>query len=239
MFYFKELYFRVTISSICFIILILSFYFYKNTLLCYVSLPLFYLNLIKFSGYFIYTHPLELAQVLILLVVFFSLVFFIPYFIWSFFDFLKSSLFYYEYLFFKKFLILFIIIFFINIFCFKTFFPIIWLFFESFNTKFFFNIYVKMEIRVGEYIIFLMQYFILINILIFLIFLLYTFLYFKTASFLLKTKKFLLFLNILIATFLSPPDVFSQLFLFCFLYIILEFINFSIIYNTKINKVAY
>lgn len=46
-------------------------------------------------------------------------------------------------------------------------------------------------------------------------------------------------INILVATFLSPPDVFIQIFIFLFLQVILEIFHFFFLYELKTNKEAY
>ena len=62
--------------------------------------------------------------------------------------------------------------------------------------------------------------------------------YFLYYNFYIKHKNFFFIFNILSATFLSPPDVNSQLSLFIIFSIILEIFQFINLYRIKIINMA-
>ena len=145
--------------------------------------------------------------------------------VWLFF---KPSLYFYENFYYKVFSFLFIIgfifsnymvlIYLLNIF-FKFF-----LGFENINyTEDIF--YIVYQGRVSEYLVFI--YSVLLNVgvlfqLPLVMFILYIF-GLIDASFLLQYRRFILFILLIIIGLISPPDIFSQLFIFIILFLLYEF----------------
>ena len=118
MFYLTELFFRFKYSFLSLFLSIFIAYFYKNILFILLTFPLldYFYNL----NNFIYTHPTELLTIHFLLILLISLIFQIPYILWHFLDFIKTSLLKNEY--FKMLKVLIICTFFLIIFNFLFFF---------------------------------------------------------------------------------------------------------------------
>ena len=139
-----------------------------------------------------------------------------------------------------KILSIFLIIFFYfsNILVNSLLFPKIWLFFENFN---FSNnnaglLSFSPEFKIEEYLNFLLDFTFVVNsFLILFLVLLYILLKFGVSK-LLKWKKLLILLNIVFATLLSPPDVYSQLTILILLSIVLETNILIFLLFTKITK---
>lgn len=247
MFYITELVFRFKYLFLSCLFLIIILFINLDYLFLLFIQPIFkntYLNWTDF--YFIYTNPMELyfyyGSIFLLLLVFF----FLPVFIWQIQDFLKSSLYLFEYINLKQKYALFLFYFlFLNISFTLFFLPKIWCFLEFINYYIInhqaFNIF--LELKVNEY------FFLLVNTLVFLNFsflLLISYIYFLIAfniKNLLFFKKLFIFINLILATLISPPEVFSQLLFLVFLTLFLEFLIFLIVINLKklkyFNKVKY
>ena len=193
-------------------------------------------------GKFIFTHPAELLKVQIFASLFFSVFYSLPYISWTFLEFFKSSFYKNEYKSIKKIVLSVLMFFFIaNITINLVLFPNIWTFFENFNTtkttggalNFFF------ELRIEEYTRFLSDFTYLTNF-FFIIFVLIAFIIINFGvSSLLNWKRLFILLNIVFATLLSPPDVYSQLIILAFLSLILELCIIISLYFIKIYKYYY
>ena len=193
-------------------------------------------------GKFIFTHPAELLKVQLFASLFFSVFYSLPYISWTFLEFFKSSFYKNEYKSIKKIVLSVLMFFFIaNITINLVLFPNIWTFFENFNTtkttggalNFFF------ELRIEEYTRFLSDFTYLTNYL-FIIFVLIAFIIINFGvSSLLNWKRLFILLNIVFATLLSPPDVYSQLIILAFLSLILELCIIISLYFIKIYKYYY
>lgn len=235
MFYFNELFFRIKILGFSYLLLLILCYIYRDILLVIFSFSLLKFSLassIEFSD-FIYTHPVELFKVHFFFGLLLSAFFIMPLGFWSVLDFLKSSLTKNNYkLYCKKIATTIFLIFFVNVISFYYLLPNLWFFFQNFNTlggpakmlKFFF------ELRIEEYFYFVVDFLYLTNIFIFVLF----FLYFLINSFgvsnILYWKKLFVFINIVCATLLSPPDVYSQIIILFFLSFIFESLIFINLY---------
>ena len=237
MFYLSELLLRLKYVIISLILTFISCISYKNLLIPIISLSVIS-NSDRF-GNFIYTNPTELLKVQFYLIVIFSLFILLPYLLWNILEFAKSSLFKYEY---KKVKILsiFLIIFFYfsNILVNSLLFPKIWLFFENFN---FSNnnaglLSFSPELKIEEYLNFLIDFTFVVNSFLILFLILLSILLKFGVSKLLKWKKLIILLNIVFATLLSPPDVYSQLTILIFLSIVLETNILIFLLFTKITK---
>lgn len=242
MFYLNELSFRAQYCSLSFIITGILFYFYKNLLLLILTFSILKVpskNIIQGFDHFIYTHPGELLKIYFLIILTFIFIFIIPYLVWHFLDFFRSSFFLSEMINIRLFLFLFLLFtFFLNVFGFFLLFPNIWFFFECFNNQIetdnVLNLF--LELRIQDFLTFFFGFFYVLNFAI----LLFLFLFFIIISFGLKTllswKKLFIFIHISFATLLSPPDVFSQMSIFLFLSFLFEFILFLSFVFFKLKK---
>jgi Sec-independent protein secretion pathway component TatC len=239
MFYIRELYFRFLYVIFLSVFLFFIHYKYKQTLLILFLIPNKIFNQISIE-HFIYTHPTELLMALLNLNFFFIGVLTLPYIIWTILDFMKPGLFKMEYdkmLVFSTLFCLIILI--LNVVLFGAVFPIIFNFFQSFNSFELQNVTVKLELKIFEFVDFIYNIFWIINVGLFLIFILFLILNTGGVAFYLKYKKFFILFNIIAATFLSTPDINSQLFLFVVLNILLEIFQVFLSFTIKINKAAY
>ena len=134
MFYITEIYFRIVYLILLIFCLFVLYYEYKETTLIIFLVPskIFGYNCIE---HFIYTHPTELLFALLNLNFFLIVICLIPYLMWLIVDFLRTGLFLNEYqkikIYSKIFSLLIVLL---NIILFVFFFPIIFNFFESFNS---------------------------------------------------------------------------------------------------------
>lgn len=237
MFYFFEVIYRLSYLFLSILISCLILYFYKNYIITLLSVSL--LSDVNFVKNLVYMHPMELFKSYLTLIIFFSTFFHIPTFFWHVSDFLKSGLSFKEYnylssFFFKSFLVFL----FINLFSFFKILPVIWSFFNFFglslgNSELF---QFSLELRLKDYLSFIgsFSYFINLIVVLFLILFLLTNLF--GISNILYWKKLFIFFNIMFATFLSPPDVYSQISILVFLSFILEMFLFLSIFVLKLDK---
>ena len=242
MFYIKEIILRFQYVLISFFFTLLLCYIYRNLLLYFLTFSILSKGVdseILGVNYFIYTHPSELFSTYLLVIFYFSILLLLPYFLWNTLDFLKSSLLAVEYLrlrILSTLLAMSIILF--NFFCFINLFPNFWFFFESFNNSSdksnILNFF--LELRIQDYFLFLNSFLRLTNIcLFFLIFVYFLFSFYGLKN-LLHWKKLFIFMNIVFATLLSPPDVYSQLFIFSILMFNFEVLVFCYIFYHKVCK---
>ena len=178
----------------------------------------------SFNGYFIYTHPVEFLRILVSLVILLLLIFTIPYFLFIFVDFFRSSLYKHEFYFLIKVIIFLISLFyFLNVFCFLNLFPLVWKFFKDMNN---YSSNIFLELKLENYFYFLLEYTFIVNVFYLLIILIIIILSLNTVIVILENKKILLLLNILISTLISPPDILIQILLFFIFCLILEIFLF-------------
>ena len=245
MFYFKELFLRFKYVCLSFFLTFFCLFIYKDFLLVLMSFPLlqnYTENDPEVFGKFIFTHPAELLKVQLFVSLIFSFLYLVPYISWTFLEFFKSSFYSNEYKRVKS-LLLGILTFFLisNITINLILFPNIWNFFANFNMTENNNQTLNLffELRIAEYIKFLTDFTYLSNF--FLILITFIVLIIKNfgISTLLNWKRLFILLNIVFATLLSPPDVYSQLILLFFLSLILELCIIIFIYFMKINKYYY
>lgn len=238
MFYIKEIYFRFLYVTFLVVLLFFIHYHYNQTLLIIFLLPNQFFNQILIE-HFIYTHPTELLITLLNLNVFFISVLIAPYVLWSILDFLKPGLFIKEYSKLLKYtIILCIITLTFNIVLFSIIFPITLKFFQTFNSFELQNIVIKFELKIFEFIDFVYNIFWIINLSLFFIYTLLLMINIRGIGFYIKYKNFFILFNIIAATFLSTPDIGSQLILFIVLNALIELFQVYISFTMKINKVA-
>jgi Sec-independent protein secretion pathway component TatC len=240
MFYLRELIFRLQNFLFSFVLIVFVCSLYKNSLLVFLSISLlnnFSNSLTAEFSNFIYTHPLELFKVYLYSTVLIASFLIVPYFFWQLLDFFKSSLTQIQYKSAKQTVLYFLgFISFTNFLLFLYFLPILWGFFKTFNldsdsTKtlnFFF------ELRVQEYFNFVLEFLYLINLFLLIFISVISVAAFFGLATCISWKKLFIFFNILCATFLSPPDVPSQLLIFGVLHVLFEVLIFSFLYFLKL-----
>lgn len=216
MFYLNELFLRLKFFSLSFLLVILFSYAYKNSLLLIFSFSLLTSASADLTGLsdLIYTHPIELVKIHMLSALLLSCFLILPYFFWMILDFFRSSLTKANYFRFRYFLRQFsFYVFTFNFLSFVCFLPLLWSFFQNFNITsevltpltFFF------ELRVQEYFNFVVNFIYFVNIFSFIFVFLFVLIFLFGLSTVLYWKKLFFLLNLVAATFLSPPDVSSQL----------------------------
>jgi sec-independent protein translocase protein TatC len=240
MFYLTELFFRFKYSFLSLSVSIFIAYLYKNILFILLTFPL--LDYFYSLNNFIYTHPTELLTIHFLLILLISSIFQIPYLLWHFLDFTKTSLLKNEYLKMLKVLIICtFLLFFFNFLFFFIIFPKFWLFFYSFSFSFHesqtLNFF--LELRVQEYFNFVINFIYSVNLFILIFFAIFFLISMFGFEKLLYWKKLFLFCNIVFATLLSPPDVYSQLLILSILTFFLEAIIFVNYYLYILQKKYY
>ena len=234
MLYLKELYLRFYFLIFSFFTVLVVFWIYKKNLLTLLTFSLLN-NLVADGGknvfeHLIYTNPAEIFSIYLSLVLYFSLLLTFPYCIWHFLDFLRSSFYNGEYFNIKSIVIkIFLFLFLANLLGVLICFPYIWSFFNAFNHQNELNCLLSfsLELRVQEYFNFFFTFLYLINLASFVVLAFLLILSFLDLQQKLYWKKLFTFFNVVFATLLSPPDVFSQLIFLCILSVLFEFILFT------------
>ena len=238
MFYLLEIYYRSLFYFFFNLFLLTTLYCNKELLVWFVVLP-FNFNK-KAQNSFIYTHPTELFNIIFYLLFFIAILINLIYIIFICLDFFKTSLNKTKFQFFQKlsFIVFLLILTFNLIFLFYII-PCLFLFFESYNNTTNFGLDLIMELRIESYVKFFIDSLIVSNFLFYFILGLLLLIFSFNFIFLLKNKKLLFLINILLATFFSPPDIISQLSLFCVLTFLVELIFLVLLFKLKFNMVAY
>ena len=242
MFYIKELYLRFYYLIFSFLVVLGVLWLYKKNLLTVLTFSL--LNSLVtdneiFFEHLIYTNPTEVFYIYFSLVLYFSLLLIIPFFVWHLVDFLRSSLYKSEFRTLNSSLV--------SVFCFISLtntvsvliaLPYIWNFFNLFNKDNELNslLSFSLELRVQEYFDFFFSFLYLVNLSTVFFLLLSVFLSFLDLKRKLYWKKLFTFFNVVFATLLSPPDVFSQLLFLLLLVFLFELTMFLSILRSKYNK---
>lgn len=242
MFYFYELLYRLLTFLYSYVFTVLILFFFKEELIFFCTLP-------TTTGasrleYLLFTNPSEIFYFIFTLNLFFSFLFIFPFFLWSFFDFLKTGLYLREWQTLKKvcyFYLLFFILFNLGAFFFLI--PIMWNFFLSFTLKEVVLVDFYLELKAFEYYSFFIDFLIFFNIFFFFLFLLvYIIMTFKEFSLSLQYKRYIYLILLFFATFCTPPDLLSQVFLFLFLVALFEvgtFLFFYFYFYSKIFQNSY
>lgn len=236
MFYITEILFRIGYLLLAIISLFSIFYYNKKTIVNVVLLP-FIFNDTRSIGYFIYNHPTELVYSISVLFFLVALIMALPYAFWATIDFFKTGLHHSEYTIFSKNIIflasLFIIM---NVTAVLIFFPVFWHFFESWNSFENNNVQFYLELRFEDYFNYAVSFILILNFIITFFSVGLLIILRNGVLFMFKVKKFLILMNIVVATFLSPPEVFIQLLLFITLNFTLELLSLILIIQIKINR---
>jgi Sec-independent protein secretion pathway component TatC len=239
MFYIREIYYRFLFITLIAVSLFSIHYQYKQTLLLIFLIPNQFLNHILID-HFIYTHPTELLMALLNLNIFFGALLLGPYAGWVVLDFLRPGLFLNEYQrAFRLGAFFFIFLLTLNLSLFSVVFPLVFKFFQSFNSFELHDIVIKFELKIFEFMDFIYSVFWIINAGLLFICGILLIIKMKGIAFYLRYKKFFFLYNIITATFLSTPDMSSQLFLFILLNMLLEIFQLLMFFATKINKATY
>lgn len=243
MFYFKELFIRFQYFLFSFLITLLIVYYYKRILFILLTLSLIdsssYLDSFNQHSNFIYTSPTELLTIHLLSILSISFIVQTPYFFWHLLDFMKSSLIQYEFRKLVKVLIsLFLTFVFFNFLTFNFVFPKLWAFFQKFNilVNQSENLNFSLELTVQDYFIFVLDFLYFVNLFVIIFYLLLLLILVFGLENFIYWKKLFIFINIVFATLLSPPDVYSQIVILIFLSVFLEFILFVFIFLSKLDK---
>jgi len=245
MFYLKELFVRFQFLVFSFLFTVFILYYYKGIIFILLTVPLIdpsygHLDTLNSYSNFIYTRPSELLTIHFFSIFCISFVVQTPYAFWHLVDFIKSSLFIEEHLKLIKILVsLFASFIVFNSLCFFFIFPKIWSFFQKFNTLVnqSENLNFSLELSVQDYFLFVLDFIYFVNIFIVIFYsLIFFMLIFGVENFI-YWKKLFIFINIVFATLLSPPDVYSQIVILIFLSALLELILFMFVYLSKVNKV--
>jgi sec-independent protein translocase protein TatC len=216
MFYIKEIIFRFQYLGFSFCIITILCWFNKDLLLFILTFNVLTSNIksnLAGIDYFIYTHPSELLMTYISVILYFTFIFTLPQLFWHCLDFSKSSLKFSEYL--NACQIIkgsSTIIYLLNIFCFLFLFPTCWTLFESFNQikNLSTSLTFFLELKIQDYMSFLKDFLHNTNICLILLLGLHFILNFYGLKNLLYWRRSFLLINLVFATLLSPPDVFSQ-----------------------------
>lgn len=227
MFYILEIINRLKYLFLSFLFLFFITYNYYDIFFIFLDF-LFkkILNNTENFNYYIYTHPFELYYNHIYFCFIITTYTISPYIIWHFIDFNKTTFYFSEYniiiKLFKNSIIIFIIIYiFFYSYIIPFFLQILQFAKETYNSPIF---TIFFELKVQDFINFIL-YLNTILTLIIVFLLLITFIILNISIFfIIQNKKLLYLINILFATFISPPDIFSQLILLFFITIIIEII---------------
>ena len=229
MFYIFEILKRLNYFFFSYLFLFCIIYLNYNTFfsgLNYLFKKIFNEPELLTPNYYIYTHPFELyyTQLYFCLTVSFYIIF--PYFLWQILDFCKPSLYFTEYLilhktFLKGLWIFNVIYFLLYLFVIPISLEILQTVKQTYNSTFF---TVFFELKVQDFINFIFYLNAIVSISILFLLLLNFFIFQIQLSKILTNKKFLYLIALVFSTFITPPDIFSQIFLLCLIICSLEFI---------------
>jgi Sec-independent protein secretion pathway component TatC len=244
MFYIIELIVRVKYIIFSFFFLFLICLINSNNIILLVIQPIFkYKHLTPTDFYFIYTNPTELYVYSLYIVFFMLILVLLPFVIWQIKDFFKTSLYSLEYDYINRQYVFLISYFLVINFGFPLFFlPKIWCFLDVINLYisdyYLFNIF--LELKINEYFLFLIKLLYYVNLSFITLYIYISLIVKFDYTTIIFFKKIFIFVNLLLATFLSPPEVLSQVLFLVLLTLFLEIIIFSVILSIKIlNKVTY
>lgn len=222
-------------------------------IICYIYYPIFF-SFLDFllktilneqnSGslnYYIYTHPFELYYSHLFFCFICSLHIIVPYLIWQIIDFIKSGVYKSEYLllsgFYKKCLIIFIGSY---MFLYGYILPYFLELLQSAKSSYLSEVYtVFFELKIQDFIKFIVYLNTLFTIIILFLIILSVFIFKFSLLNIIMTKKLIYLVAIIFSTFISPPDIASQLLLLVVILLNIEFVIFLRIikYYILVNKV--
>nr|YP_009511862.1 Sec-independent protein translocase component TatC [Hydropuntia rangiferina]AXI97739.1 Sec-independent protein translocase component TatC [Hydropuntia rangiferina]UAD89765.1 Sec-independent protein translocase component TatC [Hydropuntia rangiferina] len=238
-FYSLELLFRLIYIFVSFIFCLSVASLNSHYLLFFEFYPFVQLGQRKFIA----TNVMDLFNTLWLLIIFKSLFFVFPYWLFHLYKFNSSSWYFYQLKFFKQFFLLFICFFFVSFLIFYfIFLPCILFLFTKLDVGHINLFEIFMEFRILSYVkwVLTFQYFIsTFNLILFLvIFHFYFFVKLNSIYFVIKYyRKFFIFIILFILFLLMPSDGFMQGFLVGFIFLIFEavflFVCYKLCYKNK------
>lgn len=232
--YLLEIKYRILFCLVAWNFVIINCYYFKEILLYVFIKPSlkFYHN---YTPWFLTTNVTEIFSTYIELCLFLANQLIIPFIGYQFFSYFSNGLYTFEYDYFKKILIklIFCWIFFVFLLN-KVIFPVVWFFFFKFQ-----NFTFHFEIKLNEYVSFYKSVYFVCNPIFQFITAFFIFLdLFKTNLLLIKKwKKICYYIFVILATFITPPEVLYQLICSIFTLIIYEFTIISIILNYELIKI--
>ncbi len=231
MFYIFELALRSFFLLLSFSLTSFICYIYRKDLFFILLLPSFQTN--HPITHLIFTNPVEVFKISIFIVILFTFLFWLPYFLWNCLDFLYPALYTKEVKKMKKYIIFGFIIFLIgNLSTYYLCLPTLWDFFSSFEERTQL-IDIILELKAESYFDFIFDTLLLSNFLLFSN-ILFFWLLIKISNLpliqaIISFKKFLYVCFLLIGTLLTPPDIYSQIIVFSILIILYEILCFCLI----------
>lgn len=240
LYYFLEFRNRLFYILISFLFFFFIGFFYKESLLYFlVKINLFQNK--TFFPYFIYTHLTEVFNTYILLSFTFAAYLCVPLILVHLFYFITPGLYLFEFVLFKKFVLISLFVWFLNnLLTYYFLVPLIWNYFCYFDSN---NLQgplsLHFEAKLSEYVDFLIYSYVLTNLLSQIFFFMYLFvLNYNSIDliFINKSRKYLYVLIFILASILTPPEVISQLFFAIPLVVLSEFIIiFLLLKNEYLN----
>lgn len=241
--YFLEIRNRLALLAITWLSTIIICYFFKETLLFIVTKQTICLNSHSQElFYFIFTDVAELFYVYISLIFFVGSQVLFLYLCYNILIFMSSGLYRYEYSYLVFIITTSLFLFIFSVFLYnKFFFPFIWNFFLTFqNLELFKSTTFYFESKIDEYSIFYISfYYVCVFYFQILVILFVVFDFLKTQGItLVRTfRKFFYYFFILFSTLVTPPDVFSQIFVSMCLILNYEILVFYFILKDKKDQV--
>lgn len=236
MFYLFEIFIRIKYILCSFCLLLCCCYLNYNIIFTFFDYN--FRNLLNgcnntLLNYYIYTHPFELYYTQLIVSFQIALYCIIPYFAWQLFDFMKTALYQTENKILKSLYYRFLCFFLCSYYLFYTkVIPLFFVLLDNTKTVYLSSLYqIFFELKVQDFIIFILYLNNLVIIILFFLFLLIYLINFFELRYLIIYKKILYFSIIIFSTFISPPDIFSQIILLFVLIFTLELIIFIKIYN--------
>ena len=224
--YYLEIKNRVFLVAFSWMSTFLVSYVYKEQIL--ISLVTFtkFLNSLNSNNYLIFTNITDLFFIYFKLILFISNCSVLLFFSYQLFCFLKPGMYKKEILFLNSLFLnaclsivfsVFIVIPFLM--------PISWDFFLSFSTNLEFDL--NLEANIISYVAFILEFCLISFLVCFIIFLTFSMLNKqKDVEVFKKTRKFFYFLFFIFSTLITPPDIFSQIFISFFLILFFELLIF-------------
>lgn len=243
LYFFLELKNRIILITLTWSTIFIICYNYKEILLYIIIKPSINTTFTLNKIYFITTNVTEIFNTYIYLANFISNKIIYFFFLMHFFLFINTGLYKFEISIIKKIILVYIILsMFSLIFLYYIILPTSWNFFFNFQDIIFNNqLNLYFEAKLSEYL----NFFINLNKLTTIVSQIFTivFIYINNTQnylkFIKEKKKFIFFFLFLITTLITPPDIFSQLFLGSFINIIYEIFILVSLYINLINKVTH
>ena len=239
--YLKEVKYRLIYCIISFFLSFLILFIFAKELLFIIVNPLLKINKENDFYYFIFTDMADVLLIYIKIAFVLSIISIIPLILFQIWFFLVQGLYNYEKNF-LLFLLLFSLIFFISIFLFLYIYliPFIWSFFINFELTMnnsLFGIYY--EAKINDYVNFMFYIFGIFCSFLLIPVIMICLLYFKILNiqFFVSYRKYFIITIFILGGVLSPPDIFSQIFIssiILFVYEIILFYYLLLYYYQKI-----